>query len=150
MTALIGICPPLDRNSRYCNLIQCSHFADHCVVAERDGRLIGWVSGHRLPSEPETFFVWQVAVAPEARGRGLAGRMIGELLARPAQAGVTHLITTVTDDNSASWGLFRKLAREQDAALERSVMFEREAHFAGVHPTEYLARIGPLATISTD
>lgn len=150
MTALIAACPPLDRNSRYCNLIQCSHFADHCVVAERDGKLVGWVSGHRPPSEPETFFVWQVAVAPEARGHGLAGRMIEELLARPAQKGVTHLITTVTDDNGSSWGLFRKLAREQDAALERSVMFEREMHFAGVHPTEYLARIGPLTTISAD
>lgn len=150
MTALIAACPPLDRNSRYCNLIQCSHFADHCVIAERDGRLIGWVSGHRPPSEPDAFFVWQVAVAPEARGHGLAGRMIDELLARPAQAGITHLTTTVTDDNSASWTLFRKLARKLDAALERSVMFDRETHFAGVHPTEYLARIGPITTISAD
>ena len=76
--------------------------------------------------------------------------MIDALLARPAQEGVSHLITTVTDDNSASWALFRKLARQHDAALERSVMFEREAHFAGVHPTEFLARIGPLKTISAD
>jgi len=119
-------------------------------VAERAGRIVGWVSGHRPPSGPETFFVWQVAVSPEGRGQGLAGRMIDALLARPAQEGVSHLITTVTDDNSASWALFRKLARQHDAALERSVMFEREAHFAGVHPTEFLARIGPLKTISAD
>ena len=70
--------------------------------------------------------------------------MIDELLARPSQRGVTHLITTVTDDNLASWNLFRRLARERGAALDRSVAFERERHFAGVHPTEYLARIGPI------
>ena len=105
---------------------------------------MGWVSGHRPPSDPDAYFVWQVAVAPEARGQGLAGHMIDELLARPAQRGVTHLITTVTDDNSASWALFRGLARKRGATLERSALFDREAHFAGVHPTEYQARIGPL------
>ena len=34
--------------------------------------------------------------------------------------------------------------RKWDAELERSALFEREAHFAGVHATEFLARIGPL------
>lgn len=70
--------------------------------------------------------------------------MIDDLLARPSQRGVTHLITTITDDNRASWNLFRRLARERGAALDRSVAFDRETHFAGVHPTEFQARIGPL------
>ena len=144
VTALIAACPPLDRNSAYCNLIQCTHFADHCIVAERDGRVVGWVSGHRPPSDPDAFFVWQVAVAAEARGQRLARRMIDALLARPAQAGVKHLITTVTDDNEASWALFRSLARDHGADLERSVAFDRETHFAGAHATEFQARIGSL------
>ena len=144
VAALIAACPPLDRNSAYCNLVQCTHFADHCIVAERDGRIIGWVSGHRPPSDPQGFFVWQVAVAAEGRGQGLAGRMIKALLARPAQRGVTHLLTTVTDDNQASWALFRGLARDWGATLDRSALFECEAHFAGAHDTEFQARIGPL------
>lgn len=144
ITALIADCPPLDRNSAYCNLVQCTHFADHCVVAEKDGRIVGWVSGHRPPSEPAAFFVWQVAVSSAARGQKLASRMIEHLLARPAQAGVTHLITTVTDGNAASWALFNGLARNWDAPLERSALFEHDAHFAGAHDTEYQARIGPL------
>ncbi len=145
VTALIAACPPLDRNSAYCNLIQCTHFADHCVVAEREGRIDGWVSGHRPPSDPNAFFVWQVAVATEARGQKLAGRMIEALLARSAQRGVTHLITTVTDDNIASWALFNGLARKWDAPMERSALFERDAHFAGAHATEFQARIGPIS-----
>lgn len=144
VTALIAACPPLDRNSRYCNLLQCEHFADHCVIAERAGRVVGWVSGYRPPSDPTAFFVWQVAVAAEGRGQRLANRMITSLLARRAQRGVTHLITTITDDNEASWSLFRGLARDWNATLERSALFERGTHFAGAHATEYQARIGPI------
>ncbi|MGL3822894.1 diaminobutyrate acetyltransferase [Sphingopyxis sp. R3-92] len=144
VTALIAACPPLDRNSRYCNLLQCEHFANQCVIAERGGRIVGWVSGYRPPSDPKSFFVWQVAVSTDGRGKRLANRMISALLMRPAQRGVTHLITTITDDNAASWGLFRSLARDWSASLDRSVLFEREPHFAGAHATEYQARIGPI------
>lgn len=144
VTALIAACPPLDRNSAYCNLIQCTHFADHCVIAERDGRVLGWVSGHRPPSDPDAFFVWQVAVAAEARGQRLARRMIDALLMRPAQHGITHLITTVTDDNEASWALFHSLARDHGADVQRSIAFDCETHFAGAHATEFQARVGPL------
>ena len=114
------------------------------MVAQQGERLVGWVSGHRPPSDPTSFFVWQVAVATEGRGKGLAKRMIQSLLARQAQRGVTCLTTTVTDDNKASWALFHSLARDWDAPLERTALFERDAHFAGAYPTEYQARIGPI------
>ena len=147
ITALIAACPPLDRNSAYCNLLQCTHFADHCIVAEREGQIIGWVSGYRPPSAPDDFFVWQVAVAPQGRGHGLARRMILDLLARPAASGVSHLITTVTPDNAASWALFEGVARALDAQLVKSVLFDREAHFSGAHATEWQAHIGPFSRI---
>jgi len=144
VSALIATCPPLDANSAYCTLLQCTDFADSCIVAEREGRLMGWVSGYRLPAAPGDFFVWQVAVAAAARGQGLAGRMVGELLARPQSAGVTHLVTTITDDNRASWALFEGLARKWQAPLRKDARFERDAHFSGAHATEWQARIGPL------
>lgn len=124
--------------------MQCTDFADFCILAERDGQPVGWVSGYRPLSAQENFFVWQVAVAAEARGQGLAGRMIEALLARSTSAGVTHLITTVTDDNRASWALFESLARKWRVPLHKSARFERDAHFAGRHATEWQARIGPL------
>lgn len=148
VTALIAACPPLDRNSRYCNLLQCTHFADSCIVAERDGQILGWVSGYRLPSDPTCFFVWQVAVAAQARGEKLAQRMIMSLLERPATSGVTHLITTVTQDNAASWALFEGIARRIGTTLSKAPLFEREAHFAGAHDTEWQATIGPFAISS--
>ena len=149
VSALIASCPPLDANSAYCNLLQCTHFADSCIIAERNVAVVGWVSGYRVPSAPEQLFVWQVAVAQEARGLGLAQRMIGDLLARPSAKGVTHIIATVTPDNAASWALFEGLARRWDCTLSKTPHFERDAHFAGAHATEWQAKIGPLSAART-
>ncbi|WP_366935614.1 GNAT family N-acetyltransferase, partial [uncultured Microbulbifer sp.] len=92
-----------------------------------------------------TLFIWQVAVAEQGRGLGLAGRMLREILARPACAEVRYLETTITPDNAASWALFRSLARKLDANCVDTVMFDRERHFKGRHDSEMLLRIGPFA-----
>jgi len=59
---LVRKCKPLDENSMYCNLVQADHFRDTCVVAELDGMIVGWISGHMIPEKDE-LFVWQVASA---------------------------------------------------------------------------------------
>lgn len=146
ISALIAECPPLDTNSMYCNLLQCSDFADTCVVAERSGAIVGWVSGYRPPAKEDRVFVWQVAVSEAARGEGLGGRMLDALIERPALQGVLSLTTTITDDNAASWALFESFARRHDATLRRTPRFECERHFGGAHDTEWEARIGPLPT----
>jgi len=144
VNALIAACPPLDTNSAYCNLLQCSHFADTCIVAEVDGDVLGWISGYRLPQDPSRFFVWQVAVSDAARGQGLAGRMLDGLMNRPEADGVTHVITTVTRDNGSSWAMFRRWAERHSAPLAESEHFERDRHFGGKHASEWLVEIGPL------
>ena len=149
VSRLIASSPPLDVNSAYCNLLQCTDFRETCVLAERGSELLGWISGYRPPASPEQLFVWQVAVDPAARGEGLAGRMLDELLARPAVAGAVMLTTTVTEDNEASWALFQAFARRHGATLTRSRRFERETHFAGAHKTEWEARISPLPAYSS-
>lgn len=147
---LIGNCPPLDSNSLYCNLLQASHFSATSVAAVlggdgMDGELVGFISGYLVPGRPDTLFIWQVAVAEQGRGMGLAGRMLREILARPACQQVRFLETTITPDNDASWALFLSLARKLDASCCDSVMFDRERHFNGQHDSEMLLRIGPFA-----
>jgi L-2,4-diaminobutyric acid acetyltransferase len=149
VTALIRRSPPLDVNSAYCNLLQCAHFADTCVVAERGGEVVGWLSAHRPPSTPHEIFVWQIAVDPGQRGMGLARRMLDALLERTrvapsAGAAPVELTATITEDNAASWGLFASLARDLGCALRKAPLFTRETHFAGAHDTEWRIAIGPL------
>lgn len=142
---LISRCPPLDANSLYCNLLHCSHFADTSVAAERDGRLVGFVSGYLLPNTPEVLFVWQVAVDESARGLGLGKAMIHHILMRPALRQVTEVQTTITPDNDASQALFASLARSLETEAAAREHFKREDHFQGRHDSEFLWRIGPFA-----
>jgi len=141
---LIERCPPLDVNSMYCNLLQCSHFAETSVAAVLDGELAGFVSGYIVPGKDDTLFIWQVAVGEQARGRGLAGKMLAAIVDREACKAVKFMETTITEDNDASWALFRGFANRRDAELSHSVMFDEREHFGGAHASELLVSIGPF------
>lgn len=143
---LIARCPPLDPNSRYCNLLQCSHFADTSIIAvAADGNALGFISGYRVPARPDTLFVWQVAVDAAARGLGLGSRLLLGLLERPDLADIHYLETTIGHDNQASWALFERLARALSAETQTTTLFESQRHFDGCHADEVLLRIGPFS-----
>lgn len=138
---LVRACKPLDENSMYCNMIQCAHFRDTCVVAEFDGEIAGWVSAYVLPYDPETLFVWQVAVAEQARGTGLGSLMLTGLLRRRACKNVKRLQTTITQENRASWALFHKFAANRSAPLKSQPYFTQTQHFQNRHSTEHMVTI---------
>lgn len=143
---LVASCPPLDTNSAYCNLLQASHFSDTSVAAHSDAHgLVGFVSGYVIPNQPDTLFIWQVAVSEKARGQGLAKKMVLSLLKREACSGVSFINTSITQTNEGSWALFRRLADQLKAPLNESIMFDEQAHFNGQHDTEHLVRIGPFS-----
>lgn len=141
---LVAECSPLDPNSSYCNLLQCSHFGSTSMAAVCDGELYGSVTGYRIPDRPDTLFVWQVAVHPRARGHGLARTLLRKLVAQPALRDIRFIETSITPGNEASWRLFTGFATELHAEMARSVMFDRDLHFRGAHETEHLVRIGPV------
>ncbi|WP_372878102.1 diaminobutyrate acetyltransferase [Spongiibacter marinus] len=144
LNQLVANSPPLDPNSVYCNLLQCTHFAETSVAVEESGQLVGFISAYIPPAKPDTVFVWQVVVDKSQRGRGLAKKMMREIVQRPACADVRFLETTITPDNEASWALFRSFARDMNTELNHDIWFEREAHFHGKHDSEALLRIGPF------
>ncbi|MEH6605385.1 MAG: diaminobutyrate acetyltransferase [Pseudomonadales bacterium] len=141
---LVENCTPLDMNSSYCNLLQCSHFANTSVAATMNGEVLGFISGYVVPGRPDTLFVWQVAVAEQARGLGLASRMLTHIIARPNCADIAFLETTITQDNQASWALFRSFAKTLPADFQSSEWMDKDTHFAGQHDSEELVRIGPF------
>lgn len=146
LNRLVAACPPLDTNSVYCNLLQCTHFRDTCLAAELDGQLVGFVSAYIPPAQADTLFVWQIAVADQARGQGLAKHLLKALLEQ-VPVRVRFIETTITPDNQASWSLFHSLARDLNCQLESRPLFDRERHFDGRHPSEELLSLGPISTV---
>lgn len=135
----------VDDNSPYLYLLVCSHFAKTSAIAERNGETVGVISGYIPPEQPDTLFVWQVAVDPMMRRQGLARTMLKSMLLGEACKNVQFIDTTVTADNSASRRLFTSFANKLDCPLNESVMFDRKEHFLNLHDSEHLLRIGPFS-----
>ena len=138
---LIERCPPLDCNSIYCNLLQTSHHSATSVTAWLGDYLVGFVSAYLVPERSDTLFIWQVAVDPKARGQRLGKAMINHLLSREACAHITAIETTITESNTASWSMFKRLAESLGSDTKVSTMFDKNIHFQGSHDTEYLVHI---------
>lgn len=138
----------LELNSAYAYLLWCDRFADTSVVTEIDGRPVGFVCGFRPPRQPDTLFVWQVAVGEDHRGMGLARRMIASILDR--DPGLRYLEATVAPSNEASQRLFRSIARSRNCPCDESTHFRPQDFPDGEHEAEHLFRIGPFHPTNTD
>ncbi|MDO8909836.1 MAG: diaminobutyrate acetyltransferase [Pseudohongiella sp.] len=134
----------LDDNSLYCYLVLCTHFSETSVIATLGDDLAGVVTAYIPPQQPDTLFVWQVAVDTAAQGRGLASSMLNHILERDTMRRINYVETTVTADNHASRAMFMSLARRYKAQVAESVMFDRDKHFLNLHDSEHKLRIGPL------
>jgi len=134
----------LDLYSPSYYLAFCARFAHSSIVAETQGRVVGFVTGLLHP-DPGTLFVWQVGVDAAARGRGIAGGMLDALIDSEPCRGARRLDTTVTPSNEPSLALFHGFARRRGAKVEESV-FLRSEDFPPDrgHEPEHLLSIGPI------
>lgn len=146
MHQLVHSCPPLDVNSTYAYLLLCTHFSDTSVIAERDGKILGFVSAYLKPSDPSVVFVWQVAVDSSSRGLGIGQRMLSELRARPACRQVSYLETTISPSNEQSKRMFHSFAKHVSARCEWGPLFGGEHFGHEQHEEEHLLRIGPFTS----
>jgi L-2,4-diaminobutyric acid acetyltransferase len=143
---LVFQCKPLDVNSTYAYLLLCHHHADTCVVARRSERIVGFVSGYVLPRDPQSLFVWQVAVHPDARGKQLGAHMLRHLFDRDSMSNVRFMETTVSPSNKASRAMFQRFADSINASVTEQMLFDRTAFGEEDHEEEVLLKIGPFDT----
>lgn len=137
----------LDTNTPYAYLLWARDFAATSVIAEVEAEPAGFISGYLKPGDEQTLFIWQVAVDANFRGRGLAKKMLFELVER---TGAARLETTITEDNAASIALFTALAREHGTEIARRPLFSADlfpsAEESGeAHAAEDLYVVEPLA-----
>ncbi|MGA1931178.1 diaminobutyrate acetyltransferase [Arcobacter sp. YIC-464] len=132
----------LDVNSEYLYLLQSTHFQDLCSVATYEDKVIGFVSGYMIPNEPNTLFIWQVAVDDNFRGNDLARRLIMEIINRE-ELNINYLHTTVSPSNNASIRVFEKVAQHFQTNMQSAQFFVAN-DFANEHEEEVLYKIGPF------
>lgn len=139
----------LDLNSSYSYLMWCEVFSETSIVAFEEQpyfvKPVAFISGFIHPDQPETLFIWQVAVHESQRGQGLATRMLYKLLERKSSKNIRYIETTVSPSNTASNNLFLGIARRFHTNYKVSKYFEPE-YFPKdeTHEAEWLYRIGPF------
>lgn len=135
----------LDLNSPYKYIMMCEYFQETCVVVKENEKLLGFITAFILPQRQDVIFVWQIGVDSSQRGKGLASKMLNELISRADSEKVHYLEATVTPTNIASQKLFRGLARSQQTECIVTDCFSADL-FPGVgHEAELTFRIGPLS-----
>lgn len=143
MWRFVGEAGVLERNPSYAYILLCQHFGNTCLVAEKDGRMVGFVLAYVPPRQPDTVFVWQIGVSREVRGRGVGHKLLNQLLALDGCRNVSYLEASVTPSNKASQNLFRAFARKNGVSCRKLPFFPRE-FFPEEHEPEHLYRVGPL------
>lgn len=134
----------LDLNSAYCYLLLCTHFNNTCLVAETDNEVIGFVTAYKIPDNETTLFIWQTGVAEQARGQGIAKKLLHTLLGSSHCKNINKIQATISPSNTASMALFRALARELETGLVEEKYFDSGLFPGQQHEKENLVTIGTL------
>ena len=87
-----------------------AHMADHRFVAERDGRVLGWIA--LLPVSPRSCYagVAEISayVGEKARGQGVGSALLATAIESSEHASIWTLQTGVFPENAPSLGLLQR------------------------------------------
>ena len=133
----------LDVNSSYSYLMMTKFFNDRCFVIKKDdGQVVGFVTGFIM--KDDVYFVWQIAIDPDYQGQGLSRRLLDTAIQRLMHMhSIKFVQATISPDNNASMGLFKKIASSYNTFFAVKDGFQ-EKHFPDEKPEEKLVQIGPL------
>lgn len=101
-------CGVLETYGEHFYRIVIRYFGDTSYVAERDGRILGFMWGFLSQSRPDTFFLWQIGVDPSTRGEGIGARILEVAEAELAEHGCRRIELTIDPSNRPSQRLFEK------------------------------------------
>jgi len=135
--------PYVGLNSRYTYFLLAKDFSNTCVVAEYEGKIVGFSSGYISPVRKDTFFSWEAVVHKDYRGNQLQKRM---LLQQIWMTGAKYFEGTVNPSNNASKRNFLELARSLQTNCEETLMFSEDDFENDGHEAEILFRVGPIST----
>lgn len=143
MWELVQQAGTLELNPSYAYILICQHFGGTCLVAEKDGAIVGFVLAYIPPRQNDTVFVWQVGVSSTVRKRGVGIQLLRHLLALGDCRSVRYIEASVTPSNKPSQNLFRSFARKWGVPCRKIPFFPAE-FFPEKHEAEDLYRVGPL------
>lgn len=111
-------CPPLDLHTPFTYWVTLRYWGRHCFVATMADRIVGYASAIGSGGGDDVLYLWQIGVASELRGRGLAQRLIESVADVGRESGFQVLQVSIAPDNEASLRAFRRFAASRERSLD--------------------------------
>jgi len=78
---------------------------------EEEGKIVGYVSGMKSSTFHDVFFVWQIGVAEEMRGKGYSYLLLQKVLEAAKKMRCTKLQMSLEEKDGASSHLIKGFAK---------------------------------------
>ena len=137
----------LDVNSEYLYALIGLHHVKTSAVIENNDKIIGFTSGYLTGNKNDILFIWQIAIDQSFRNKGLALKMLKEILSRQSSKKIKYLHLTISPSNNSSFRLFKALAMSLNSKIKKKQLFGKDLFSQG-HEKEDLYIIGPINQIN--
>jgi len=110
---------PLILHTTYTYWVLFYFFNDSCFVMEDKSKFVGFVSGMKSTALKDTFFVWQIGIILEYRGKGRASELLEKIVSRAKEMNCKKIQFSIEPDNELSYNLFSSFAKAKGLTVER-------------------------------
>lgn len=111
---------PLDLHTVFTYWTLFKYFGDTCFVLEKDGRIIGFVSGLLSSSQHGMLYLWQIGIDPDYRGNRYAEILLKRVVEAARAKDCKGLQVTIAPENRSSYRLFSRFALEQGLPMDKT------------------------------
>ena len=111
---------PLDLHTAFTYWTLFKYFGDTCFVLEKEGRIIGFISGLLSSSQHGILYLWQIGIDPDDRGNRYAEILLKRMVEAARAKDCNGLQVTIAPENRSSYRLFSRFALEQGLAMDKT------------------------------
>lgn len=128
----------LDCNSSYLYLLLAHYFSKNCLIAKVGDEIVGFVTS--LNIKEDALFIWQIGVAKNFQKRGIAIKLLEDLLKNQTNK-VSYIEFTISPSNKSSMALFEKYAQKIGSQIKNIGEFSQNLFFEKNHEEEIIYQI---------
>ncbi|SHJ01432.1 GNAT family N-acetyltransferase [Lutispora thermophila] len=116
---LIDYCKPLDLHTPFTYWILSEYFNNTCFVLEDEDEIVGYTGGMKSSSMDRTFYLWQIGLMPDYRGKGYFNMLMDQIINEVKAIGCKFLEFSVLSDNYQSINAFSNYAKKKGLPIEK-------------------------------
>lgn len=118
LKSLATECQPLLVNGVYVNIFLAKYFGNSCFILELDKKPIGFISGLKGSVDPTVFFLWQMGLAQDQRGKSYSTLLIERVFKAAKELNCKKVQFSIAPTIDASFHAFSRFATKNKLQMK--------------------------------